>query len=211
MQTKFRERRKNKGLQPGRSFDHRTGYNKSGGFSGPERLDVVMPLIRADKTKAGAYRFKPLSEKEQKEFSQREKEVRTYQKGRQSRETQRRNRLEEKASVTPKPNKEIFPRSPIMDRPNKRADRRKAPPAQYKTPKPNPDIEPLQRKDDLSRSWNESQKLKDRGQNPEVRRQRSMDKIQESGNKGGRWEDRMQKFNDRQQRGDAGRQRLIER
>jgi hypothetical protein len=211
LQTRFRERREHEGLQQPRSFDQRTGYDKSGGYSGPERREVVMPLIRADKTKAGAYRFKPLSEKEQREFSQREREVRTYQKERQRRETMRKYKLDEKASKTPRPNKEIFSRSPIMDRSNENADRKKAPPAQYNAPEPNLDVEPLQRKDDLSHSWNESQKLEDRRRMPEVRRQQAMDKIQESKNKGGRSVDRMQKFNDRQQRGDAGRRRLNEK
>jgi len=212
LQTRFHERRKQEGLQPPRSFDHRTGPDKAGGSSRPERIDVAIPLDRAGKSKtSSAYRFKPLSEKERREFSQREKEVRTYQRERQSRETQRQNMPEEKASKKPGPNKEKFSRSPIMDRSNEKADRKKALPARYKAPKPNPDVEPLQRKDDLSRSWNKSQKSEDRGQKSEVRGQRSMDNIQKSGNKGGRSEERMQKSNDRQQRGDVGRQRLNER
>jgi hypothetical protein len=207
LQTRFRERREHEGLQAPKSFDRRTGYDKSGRVSGAERLDIVIPLIRAGNTKAGAYHFKSLSEKERKEFLQREKEVNTYQMDRQSRETRRQNELEVNAST--KPNRERFSRSPIMDRSNKKADRKKAPPAQYNAPKPNPDVEPLQRKDDLSRSWNWSPNPEDRGRESEPRGQR--DKIQESKNKGGRWEDRMEKFNDRQQRGDAGRQRLIEK
>jgi hypothetical protein len=173
LQKRFRERRKHEGLQPPRSFDHRTGPDKAGGSSGPKRLDFVMPLDRAGKTKASAYRFKPLSEKKRKEFSQREKEVRTYRKERQRRETQRRNIPEEKASKKPGPNKEKYFRSPIIDRSNRKADRKKVPPAWYKAPKPNPDVEPLQRKDDLSRSWKKSRKSGDRGQRPEVRRQKS--------------------------------------
>jgi hypothetical protein len=218
LQTRFRERREHEGLRPPRSFDHRTGPDKAGGSSRPARLDYVRPLDRAGKTKASVYRFKPLSKKERSKFSQREKEVRTYQKKRQIRETQQRNMPEEKASKKPGPNKEKFSRSPIMDRSNEKADRKKAPSARYKAPKPNPDVEPLKRKYDLSRSWNKSQKSEDRGQKSGVRGQRSMDKVQDSRNKGGRSEDRMQKSNDRQQRsnwwrqrGDAGRQRLNER
>jgi len=204
LQTKFRERRAHEGLQPPKSFDYRPGYDKSDRSSGTERLDFVMPLNRAGKTKAGAYRFKSMNEKERKDFLHQEKAVQTYQKERQIRETQRQYKLEEKASIKPTPNKEIFSRSPIMDRSNKKADRKKAPPALYRTPKPNPDVEPLQRNDDLSRPWNKSQKS-------EVRTQQSMDNMQESRNKRGRSEDRMQKFNDRQQKEGAGRQRLIER
>jgi hypothetical protein len=175
--------------------------------SGPKRINFVTPLDRAGKTKAGVYRFKPLSEKERREFSQREKEVRTYQKERQSRETQRQNMLEEKAPKKPEPNKDKFSRSPIMDRSNEKAGLKKAPPARYKAPKPNPNVEPLQREYDLSRSRDKSQKSEDRGQKSEVRGQRSMDNVQKSGNRGGLSEDRMQKSNNGQRRGDDGRQR----
>ncbi len=201
LQTRFRERRENEGLRSPKSFDYRTGADKkAGGSSGPKRLDFVMPLDRTGKTKASVNRFKPLSEKDRREFSQREKAVRTYRNERQSRETQLQNMPAEKASKKPAPNKEKFSRSPIMDRSNQKADRKKAPPALFKAPKPNPNVEPLQRENDLSRPWNKSQKSEDRGQKTEVRGQRSMDKAQESGNKGGRSEDRRQKSNDRQQR-----------
>jgi len=211
LQTRFRERREQEGLRPPRSFDHRTGPDKAGRSSGSARPDFVMPLDHAGKTKASAYRFQPLSEKERREFSQREKEVRTYQKERQSRETQRQNMPEEKASKKLGPNKEKFSRSPIMGRSNQKADRKKAPPALHKAPKPNPNVEPLERKYDLSRPWGKSQKSQDRGQKSEVRGQRSMDNVQKSGNRGGLSEDRMQKSNNRQQRGDDGRQRWNER
>jgi hypothetical protein len=207
LQRRFHERRENEGIRPPRSFGQRTGPDKAGRSSGPGRLDFVMPLDRAGKPKASAYRFQPLNEKERREFSQREKEVRTYQQVRQSRETQRENTLEEKVSNKPGPNKEKFSRSPIMDRSNQKVDRKKAPPAQYKAPKPNPNVEPLQRKNDLSRSWNKSQNSENREPKSEIRGQRSMNKDQKSGNRGGSSEDRMQKSNDRQQRGNDGRQR----
>jgi hypothetical protein len=100
-------------------------------------------------------------------------------------------------------NKEKFSRSPIMDRSNKKANRKKAPPVRYKAPKPNPDVEPLQRKDNLSRSWNKSQKSEGRAQKSEVR-------IRKFRNKKGRSESHMQKSDGRQQRWNAGRLRLIE-
>ena len=211
LQTRFRERREQEGLRSPRSFDQRTGPDKAGRWSGPARPDFVMPLNHAGKTKASAYRFQPLREKARREFSQREKEVRAYQKERQSRETQRQNILKEKASKKPGPNKEKFSRSPIMGRSNQKADRKNAPPALYKAPKPNPNVEPLERKYDLSRPWNKSQKSKDREQKSEVRGQRSMDKVQKSGDRGGWLEDRMQKSNDRQQRRGGGRQMWNER
>ena len=203
LEARFRERREHEGSRPPRNFDHRTGPDKAGRSSGPVWPDAVVPLDHAGKTKASTYRFQPLSGKARREFSQREKEVRTYQKERQRRETQRQNILEEKASKKPGPNKEKFSRSPIMGRSNQKADRKKAPPALYKAPKPNPNVEPLERKYDLSRPWDKSQKSQDREQKSEVRGMRSMDKVQKSGD---RLEDRMQKSNDRQQRGNDRRQ-----
>ena len=167
-------------------------------------LDLVMPIDRAGKTKASVNRFKPLSEKERREFSQRKKEVRTYRKQRQRREARQQNIPKKKASRKQAPNKENFSRSPIMDRSNEKANRKKYPPARYKSPKPNPDVEPLQRKDDLSLSRNKPQKSEGRAQKSEVR-------AREFRNKGGRSESRMRKSDKRQQRWDAGRLRLNER
>jgi hypothetical protein len=196
LQKKFRERREHEGLRPPRSFDYRTGPDKAVRTSVPERPKTVMPLDRAGKTKASVYRFKPLSEKERRKFLQRKKEVRTYRKERQSRETRQQNMLEENASKKPRPDKEKFSRSPIMNRSSEKADRKKVPPARYKAPKPNPNVEPLKRKYDLSRSWEKSQKSEERGQKSEVGGKRSRDEVQKSGNKGGQSEDRMQKSND---------------
>ncbi|HUV77396.1 MAG TPA: YXWGXW repeat-containing protein [Desulfobacterales bacterium] len=203
LQTRFRERRENEGLRPPGSLEHRTGPDKAGRSSGPQRPDFVMPLDRSGKTKAGAYRFQPLSKKERGEFSQREKAVRVYGNERQRRETQLQNMPEKKASKKPAPNKEKFSSSPIMDRPKGKTDQKKAPPALYRAPKPNPNVEPLQR--DLSRPWDKSQKWEDKRQKPEVRGQQSMGKVQESGNKGGRPEDFRQKSDGRKQKGDEGK------
>jgi hypothetical protein len=218
LQTRFRERREFEGFQSPKNFGHRTGYAKLDRLSRTERLDHVMPLNRSINTKVDVYRFKSLNKKERKEFLQRDKALQIYQKQRQSRETQWQNKLRGKASITPKPNKEKFSRSPIMDRPNKKADRRKMPPALYRAPKPNPDVEPLMRNNDRSRSWNRSQKSEDRVQRSGVRAKQSMDNIQESRNKGGWPEGRMQNSDASQQRSNFGhqrehfgRQRLIER
>ena len=170
-----------------------------------------MPLDRSGKTKASPYRFQPLTEKERRGFSQREKEVRKYQKERQSRETRRRDMPETKSSKRLEPNKEKFSRSPIMDRPNKKPARKKAPPARYETPKPNPNVEPLKRKDDLSRSWDKSLRSDDRGQKSEVREKRSMSRDQTPRKRGERSEDRMQKLDERQQKGNDKRQKWNER
>ncbi len=207
LQKRFRTRRKLEGSQPLRTFDRSTGRDNIRRSSGPARRDFVMPLNRAGKTMGGVYRFKPLSEKQRKESSRREKEVRTYQKERQSREIQRRTVPEDKVSRRPRSDKEKFSKSPIMDRSDQRTRRRKAPPARYKAPKTNPDVEPLQRRNDLLRSRDKPQKSKDTQRNSGVRRQRSTDEGRKSGNQGRQLQNRTQYENDRQQRQDDGPQR----
>jgi hypothetical protein len=89
--------------------------------------------------------------------------------------------LEQRASKRVGPNKDKISRSPIMDRSNEKVRRKKAPPARYRAPKPNTNIEPLERKYDLSRS------------------------------RGGLLDDRMKRSNNWQQRSGGGRQRMNER
>jgi hypothetical protein len=117
----------------------------------------------------------------------------------------------QKALKKPEPNKERLSRSPIIDRSNKKAIRKKAPPVQQKLPKPNPNVEPLMRQKDLSRSPDKSQKSGVGEQKPEVRGVRQMDKVKKSGNREGQLEARMQKPNSRHQRGDSRGQRWNER
>jgi len=210
LHKRFREHRKQKGLRPPKTYNHRTQPNRAGKWSGSARVGSVIPLDRSGKATAGVYRFKPLSEKERKAFSQREKAVRTYQKERQHRETPQQNRMDSYVSKKPVPNKVKFSRSPIMDRSGGKSGRKKAPPAQYKAPKPNPDVEPLQRKHDLSGSWNRSLKSENKGRKPEIRERRLMDNPRQSGDKDRPSQNRLQKSNDRQQRGNGGWQRSIE-
>ena len=98
-----------------------------------------------------------------------------------------------------------------MDRSNNKAIRKKAPPAQQKLPKPNPNVEPLMRQKNLSRSPDKPQKSGDREQKPKVRGVRPMEKVNKSGDRDEQLEARMHKPNNRQQRGDSRRQRRNER
>jgi hypothetical protein len=93
--------------------------------------------------------------------------------------------LEEKASKISEPNKEKFSRSPIMYRSNKKVDRKKSPPEHYRAPKPNPNVEPLEREYGRSRSWHRSRDWEGEEQKPEEdMRQRSRDKDQKSRKRG---------------------------
>jgi len=178
LETTFRERREHEEIHPSRSFDQRKGPEKAGRSSGPEGLNFVRPLGSIEKSKGSAYRFQALSAKERKEFSQREKEVRTYREERQSRETLRQNMPEEKASKRPELNKEKISRSPIIDRSYQKTDQKKAPPARYKAPKPNPNVEPLEREYTVSRPLQKSQKREDSGEQSQSGGKQSTGKIQ---------------------------------
>jgi len=206
LQRTFRERRKQLGLRPPRSIAQHSGPGKAGRSSMPPGSDFIVPLEHARKPKATTYRFHPLNEKERRQFSQREKNVRTFQKERQNRETLRHRMPVEKASKAPGPNKEKFSRSPIMDRSSGKARRKKAPPALYRSPQPNPDIEPLQREDDVSRFRDRSQRAESRARMPADREPGSRGRARESGGRSERLEERMQNFNDRQPRAGYRRQ-----
>ena len=208
LQARFRERREHDGLRTPRSYEHRARPNRTGGSSGPERLGFVMPPDRTWKTKARAYRFKPLSKKEIRKFSQREKKVRTYRKERQNRLIQRKKMPGKRVSRSPKPYNGNFSKSPTINRSYEKANRQKAPPARYKTLKKNHHVERLQRKYDVSQSWKKPPKSEIRGRKSEVRGQRSMGKVQKFRNKRGWSEGHMQRFNKRRQGGFAGRQRF---
>jgi hypothetical protein len=205
LQTRFRERREHEGLRPARSFDYRTGHGEAGGSSRPEQPSFVTPLNRAGKTKAGPYTFKPLTQKDRREFSQREKELRTYQRERESRETQPLRMLEERGPRKPEPNRERFSRSPIWDRSNLKRGGRQGPPARYRAPEPNPNVEPLERNYGLSRSRGRSPGAENREQKPQIWDQRALNNLQKSGERGGRSEEH--NSNNWQQRRDEGWQR----
>jgi len=195
LHKKFRERREYKGLRSPRSFDYRTGHDKANRASESGLPNFVMPFDHVGKNKASVYRFKPLSEKERKKFLQQKKDVHIYQEKRQSREARQHNMLDKNVSKKPGPNKENFFRSPIID---KKTDRKKAPPARYKAPKLNSNVEPLRRKYNLPRSLEESHKSEKRGQKKEVGEKLSIDDVQKTEKKGRRSDD--QKSNDWQQR-----------
>jgi hypothetical protein len=207
LRRRFHERRKHGGIRPPRSFDHRIGPAKAVKSSGSERLNFVIRLNRAGQNKARAYLFQPLSKKERRRFSRRGKEVRTYQKVRQIRETQRLDRLKEKALKQHRPSRETFPRSPILDRSIKKAYRKKALSRRSKVPRPKPNVVPLRRKYGLSRTWDRSQKSIGRVQSAGVRGKRSMHNVQKPGHRRGLSESRTRKSNNRQHRGDDGRRR----
>jgi hypothetical protein len=69
--------------------------------------------------------------------------------------------------------------------------RKKTPPARYRTPKPNPNVEPLKRRYDSSRSGERSRMSEDKGRT--------------SGSRKGQWEGRRHNSGSRQPRGHDGR------
>jgi len=202
LEAKFRERREYDGSRPPRSFDHRTGPDNARKSSGPAWPGSVTTLDPDRKTKTIATRFRPLNEKERREFTKQEKEVRTYQKERQSKETQRKHIPTQKALKKPDPSKERFSRSPIVDRSREKVIRKNAPPAQKNLPKPTPNVQALMRQKDLSRSWDKPQKSGERDQKPDIRGMRE-NKVKKSGHREEQLEARMHKPNDRQRKVDS--------
>jgi len=247
LQTKFRERREQEGSRPPRSFDQRKGPDKAGRSSGHAWSDFVMSPDHAPKTGSGGYRPQVLNDNERRELTQRGKEVRTYQRERQIRETRIPNKVEEKASQKPEPdkgklskpavigkpelkkkpqiretrapslpddklqkkpgsNKEKFSKSPIIDKSDSKKNEKK-PPVQFQAPKPNPDVEPLQRGHLSSRSQAGSQQSGNSEQKTEVGGRQSMEKVRESDDQRGLLKNRVQPFNNRQKKENNGRVR----
>lgn len=195
LKTRFRERREDKGLRPPPSLDHRTVPDKAVISSSPEPLNVAMPLDQAAKTKVGDEHFRSLGKKERREFSHREREVRTHPEKREGREGRRRNILEQEVSRNPGPKKDTFSRPPMMHRSTENA-----PPARRQALKTTPNVEPLQKKKHFSGSWGEAGKPEDRGQRSTVIEQGSINNVRKSGNTGGPSVNRIQGVNDTQQR-----------
>ena len=126
LQTRFQERRDHEKAQPPRMLDHRIGTNTTaGGKAGAKRQVRAVPLERMAKDKDTLSRFQPLNEKERRTFTQREKDVRTYGKERQIRETRKPDKVIVKTSKKTGPEKIKFSRSPITAKPADRSDRKK--------------------------------------------------------------------------------------
>ncbi len=221
LQVKFHERRDYQGSRPPRSFGQRTGLDRT--FQAEPRpwRDFVTPLNRIGKAKSQAQKFQPLSNKERKEFIDRNVKVRSYQDEHQVRESRRQDQgddtvIKKQASGNAKPAKspaiaktrsqqglqagdnpvqnrrnasplkkpepasEKFPKSPILDKPaiGKSGNR---PPAQAQGPKPNPYVEPLQRKNTMPQSINGSPESNPVRQRPGITARPSPGSGQETG------------------------------
>ena len=145
LEKRFLDRRENETLRPPRSFDPRIGPEKPGRSSGPRKPNVVNRFDGSGKTDGSVYRFTPLKPNEQKELSNRVKEIRIYRKERQDREVSRRITPVKRVEKKPEPDKEKLSKSPIRDRSRIETGRKKAPPARVRPPKPNPNVEPLEK------------------------------------------------------------------
>ena len=218
----FKDRRGNEGLRPFRHYEPRKEPNHPIKSSQPKRPNFVMPIKRDSNghTKMDGYRFTPLNEKERKDFSNREKEVRTYREERRKREASRPETSSKPADKTVAPKKERFSKSPIMDRPDRNTKQKKASPKQYKQPQPNPNVEPLKREYDINRGWGKSQNQQKERIQKDEKGNSSMHKDQGAGNRGGRSHDQPQNTDDRRKnedrrkngdRGDSGARRWTKR
>jgi len=94
-----------------------------------------------------------------------------------------------------------------MDRSNEKVERKKVPPTRYKAPKPNPNVEPLERKYDSSRFQEKSRKSENIERKSDDRGEPSMDREQKKWNGDLRRKDRLEKLDHRRQGGDDVRKR----
>ena len=146
LQNRFDERRKHESIAPHRSYDRRNGPIERA----YKRPDYIVSRLRSGNN-SDVHRFRPVSERERKEYIQKGKEVRIYRQERRDRETDRRSFRDQQGASITEAYKERFSRSPILDRSDRKSGDRKAPPSRYREPKPNSRFEPSERIKDSSR------------------------------------------------------------
>ena len=200
LQKNFQDRRNHEDKRPSRYFDAHRGPDPSRKSPGHQRPNFVNPIDHGGKAKTGPSRFQPLNETERREFSNREKEVRVYRTERQHRETPKQEIPRQTAVKKTAPNKEKFRKSPIMDRTDQRTKWKRTPPRQYKTPKPNPHVEPLEKGYERSRGGQRQPKKEEIKKQPENSGHPQMNKDRESGDKESRSENRTNKTRDDQKK-----------
>jgi hypothetical protein len=196
LQTRFQERRVHEESRPPRRLEFTGEQKKNGNKSMGASRAVAVPFDLVTKSKDSAFRFKPLNEKERTQIDQREKDVRDYRMERQAREAKRSDKRTERSAEGVAPAKPRFPRSPITAKPADQLDKKTAPPNRYKAPKPNLNVEPLQRTSDVPPARN-------RGQSPDVSQGRNKGQrpdVSRGGNKGQKSDDRGRKADDRGRR-----------
>ena len=117
------------------------------------------------KHKESSSHFQALSKKERTQIDQRGKEVYKYSSERLKWESHESSEPAKRASKATETDKIRVPKSPIASKPSHLVDKKKVPPNRYQTPKPNPTVEPLQKR---SHSYSESNKVgksHDKGRN----------------------------------------------
>jgi len=171
LNARFQERRENEKIRPLRMPKSAVELKKD--KSPVAGRNVVVPFDHAAKIKDAPFRFQPLNDKDRSKFNQREKDVRTYRKERRDWEVQKMDKSTERTSKGHEPAKAKLPKSPITSKPLDQLDKKKVPPNRYKAPKPNPNVEPLQRKYDFSGTRSKEQKSMDRGRKSDNKGQKS--------------------------------------
>jgi len=146
LQATYQERRNHVETRPSRQlYDVRKpGANVALPKTGVGKIVAPFPTVKRNgKSPTG---YQPVSQKERTQIDRQGKEVRNYIDKRQKIETQKVLQPTAGSSERTVPNKVRLPKSPIAAKPVDRVDIKKAPPNHYKTPKPNPSVEPVQRR-----------------------------------------------------------------
>ncbi len=170
LHRRFRDRRDNESIRPSRRPDYGRGQGRDWGK--PSRTGTVAattvysPVRRSIDS---SVRVKTIDAKERSEIRQQEKAVQTYRRDRQERET--RDFRETKGTTTPvarsfdttTPNRVRIDRSPITAKPREQMEPNNAPPSRYSAPKPDPNVEPLRRTSEVTRTRDWGNRGEDRG------------------------------------------------
>ncbi len=146
LQATYQKRRNNLEARPPRKI---YTVGKSGApavLPKPGVNKIVTPFPYVKKSGKSPTGFQPMTQKERMQIDQRGKEVRNYINKRQKFETQTTVKPPAGISKRTAPSKVRYPKSPIASKPATPVGIKKAPPNLYKTPKPNPSVEPLKRR-----------------------------------------------------------------
>ncbi len=181
LEKEFSMRRGNENLRPAQRYDHHSKPQMDNRPTGHKRPTFVAPFSQATRASNSGPRFRPLSETERKNFVRREKEVVHYSTERQRRETVKRPAPEETKVEERMPRVEKMPQSPIKSRPGGNS-RYQKPPSRQREPKPNPNIEPLERKLRSYSSKASTPERNNRNSYGNARQQRPSDSGQRPGN-----------------------------
>ena len=173
--AKYQHLRDHRDARPSRKLPSSTEMRSKGWKTKDGRHIVAKPLEYVSKNRDTSWRFKSMGKDERKRIDQREKDFNNYRKKRHDWEAKKADRPKERSYKGFEPAKVKTPRSPITSKSRERFEERKALRNRYKAPKPDPNVEPLKRRDYYDKR-NFREKDSDRGWKPDDQRNKMDDR-----------------------------------